>query len=263
MYKYVINHIPIIKGKRPGIKATMTTITIHNTGNPDSTALNERNWLTSSLNTRAASFHIVVDSIQATECIPLTEVAYHSGTNKGNNTSIGIEICESGDYKQNEENAIDLVAKMLVERGWGTDRLRRHYDWNGKNCPRLIMLYWDDFKYRIYKKIIELGGKSVKPILSLGSKGEAVKDLQRNLVKLGYNIGKWGADGDFGNDTVIAVKAFQKDYDLIVDGEVGEKTWTKLSELLAPIGQPVDGNTSKYKNILIMIRNSINEVLGE
>ena len=67
MYKYVINHIPIIKGKRPGIKTAMTSITIHNTGNPDSTALNERNWLASSLNTRAASFHIVVDSVQAIE----------------------------------------------------------------------------------------------------------------------------------------------------------------------------------------------------
>ncbi|CRF29049.1 N-acetylmuramoyl-L-alanine amidase CwlA precursor [Mycobacterium tuberculosis] len=27
---------------------------------------------------------------------------------------------------------------MLQERGWGIDRLRRHYDWSGKICPRLM-----------------------------------------------------------------------------------------------------------------------------
>lgn len=263
MYEYAVNHIPVTDGKRPGLKAKMTSITIHNTGNPDSTALNERNWLGSIYNDRAASFHIVVDSVQAIECIPLDEVAYHSGDYYGNTSSIGVEICESGDYKANEHNAISLVAKMLVERGWGVDKLKRHYDWNGKNCPHIIIPYWDDFKYRIYKKIIELGGESVKPVLKLGSKGETVKELQRKLETLGYDVGTYGADGDFGAATDKAVKAFQKAHGLIMDGIVGAGTWAKLDELLASIEQPVIGNADRYKNTLIMIRNSINEVLGE
>ncbi|MNW51810.1 N-acetylmuramoyl-L-alanine amidase CwlA precursor [compost metagenome] len=40
---------------------------------------------------------------------------------------------------------------MLKERGWGTDRLRRHYDWSGKICPRLMYdngkwTGWEQFK---------------------------------------------------------------------------------------------------------------------
>ena len=59
--EYVINHIPLRKGKRPGIKAKMTSITVHNTGNPKSTAMNERNWLVNPNNSRVASFHIAID----------------------------------------------------------------------------------------------------------------------------------------------------------------------------------------------------------
>ncbi|WP_244871476.1 peptidoglycan recognition protein family protein [Paenibacillus azoreducens] len=142
-----------------------TTITIHNTGNPSSTADNERSWLTNPGNTRTASFHIVVDSKEAIECIPLNENAWHagdgSGAASGNRTSISIEICESGDYAKNLDNAVQLVAGMLRERGWGVDRLRRHWDWSKKICPRLMYdggkwTGWFDFKNRV---AAELAGK--------------------------------------------------------------------------------------------------------
>lgn len=73
-----------------------------------------------------------MDEKEAIECIPLTENAWHAGNGSaaasGDRTSIGIEICESGDYAQTLENATDPVAKMLRERGWGVDRMRRHFD---------------------------------------------------------------------------------------------------------------------------------------
>jgi N-acetylmuramoyl-L-alanine amidase CwlA len=142
--KYTIDHIP--KGtefnRRPALTMAATTLTIHNTGNPSSTARNERDWLTNTSNKRTASYHIVVDEQGAIECLPLNEHAWHSGdgngSKSGNRTSIGIEICESGDYEKTLDNAVELVAKMLKDRGWGTDRLRRHYDWSGKICPRLM-----------------------------------------------------------------------------------------------------------------------------
>lgn len=154
--QYVINHIPIRKGKRPGTKAKMTSITVHNTGNPKSTAMNERNWLVNPQNNRTASFHIAVDEKMAVECIPLDEVAYHSGKTEGNTTSIGIEICESSDYKKTEQNAVELIAKMLVERNWGIDRVRTHKSWSGKECPRLILPYWNDFLGRLQKEMDKL-----------------------------------------------------------------------------------------------------------
>lgn len=65
-------------------------------------------------------------------------------------------------------------------------------------------------------------------VLKKGSKGEQVKTLQRLLMALGYDLGKYGADGDFGAATENAVDAFQKKYKLGTDGIVGKKTWDKL-----------------------------------
>lgn len=65
-------------------------------------------------------------------------------------------------------------------------------------------------------------------ILSKGSKGDNVKVLQALLKGYGYNIGIWGIDGDFGAATDTAVKNYQRDRGLVVDGIVGKATWTKL-----------------------------------
>lgn len=51
-----------------------------------------------------------------------------------------------------------------------------------------------------------------------------VKWLQKRLIDLGYSVGKSKIDGSFGPDTLKAVKKFQKDYLLDIDGYVGSKT---------------------------------------
>ncbi|MBJ6364131.1 N-acetylmuramoyl-L-alanine amidase [Paenibacillus sp. GCM10012307] len=141
---YVTNHIPksTPANRRPGLVMQPNTITIHNTGNASSTATNERAWLTNPANSRTASYHIVIDEREAIECLPLDEAAWHagdgSGGKSGNRTSIGIEICESGNYAKTLDNAAELVARLLKERGWGITQLRRHFDWSGKVCPRLM-----------------------------------------------------------------------------------------------------------------------------
>ena len=61
-----------------------------------------------------------------------------------------------------------------------------------------------------------------------GSKGDVVKEMQSILEKLGYDLGPCGVDGDFGRMTEKAVKAFQQDHGLKVDGIVGPKTWAEL-----------------------------------
>ena len=61
-----------------------------------------------------------------------------------------------------------------------------------------------------------------------GSKGDVVKEIQSILEKLGYDLGPCGVDGDFGRMTEKAVKAFQQDHGLKVDGIVGSKTWAEL-----------------------------------
>ena len=64
--------------------------------------------------------------------------------------------------------------------------------------------------------------------LRRGSTGADVTALQTYLLALGYHCGDKGADGVFGADTRSAVRAFQKDYNLKVDGICGPKTWAAL-----------------------------------
>jgi len=59
---------------------------------------------------------------------------------------------------------------------------------------------------------------------------ESVEEWQRVLKKHGYDIGtagpnKDGVDGDFGTKTDTATKAYQRSKGLLVDGDVGTKTW--------------------------------------
>lgn len=70
----------------------------------------------------------------------------------------------------------------------------------------------------------------VTPTLKKGSKGDYVQLLQTKLIVLGYDLGSYGADGDFGSKTTEAVKAFQKDRGLTADGVVGAKTWEALEQ---------------------------------
>lgn len=58
------------------------------------------------------------------------------------------------------------------------------------------------------------------------SKGNDVEVLEELLKELGYNIKQ--ANTYFDLETHEAVKAFQKQYQLVVDGIVGPKTWSKL-----------------------------------
>lgn len=66
------------------------------------------------------------------------------------------------------------------------------------------------------------------PLLKKGSKGDSVKALQILLIGNNCSCGKYGADGDFGGDTLAAVKNFQNANGLEADGAVGPKTWAKL-----------------------------------
>ena len=65
-------------------------------------------------------------------------------------------------------------------------------------------------------------------VIRKGDIGENVKQLQSNLIQLGYSVGSYGADGDFGNATLQAVIQFQKDQGLDADGEVGPITQQAL-----------------------------------
>ena len=63
-------------------------------------------------------------------------------------------------------------------------------------------------------------------LLKKGSSGEAVRQLQERLIELGYLSGK--ADGAFGGATEEAVRLFQRQNGLDVDGSAGAMTFAVL-----------------------------------
>ena len=86
------------------------------------------------------------------------------------------------------------------------------------------------------------GSPSVsRPVLRKGSKGDAVRELQTMLDKLGYDLGPCGIDGDFGKATEAAVRSFQSDHRLTVDGICGPATYGELEKAMAQLAKKPAG----------------------
>lgn len=160
MVKIVQKLVPSSKYsiKCPNV-VTMKGITVHNTAN-DASALNEIAYMTN--NNYEISYHYAVDDIQAVQGLPLNRNGWHAsdGTGPGNMTTIAIEICYSKSggarFDKAEENAAELIAQLLKERGWGIDRVKRHYDYapNKKYCPHRTMdKGWDRFLNMVKSKM--------------------------------------------------------------------------------------------------------------
>jgi GH25 family lysozyme M1 (1,4-beta-N-acetylmuramidase) len=76
---------------------------------------------------------------------------------------------------------------------------------------------------------LEIGARTLRK----GMSGDDVRELQSMLIELDYDLGRWGADGDFGSATEKAVKAYQKNNRLAVDGIAGPLTIGALLDVFA------------------------------
>lgn len=138
---------------------TPVGICVHNTAN-DASAKNEITYMVNNAN--QTSFHIAVDDIEAWQGLPLDRNGWHAGDGNGdgNRKYIAIEICysKSGGEKfdKAENNAAELTAQLLKERGWGVDRVKKHQDFSGKYCPhRTLDLGWGRFLEKVREKLGE------------------------------------------------------------------------------------------------------------
>lgn len=89
-------------------------------------------------------------------------------------------------------------------------------------------------------------GKLGSRLLKRGSKGEDVRTLQQLLMQIGYELPKYGADGEYGAETETAVRKFQRVNELVIDGKYGEKSHAELMGVLAELeaqgDEEEDGN---------------------
>lgn len=85
-------------------------------------------------------------------------------------------------------------------------------------------------KRRQEERELFLSGSSTaaRATVKFESRGEDVTYLQQRLTAKGYGVGS--IDGIFGSKTMEAVKAFQAENGLTVDGVVGKATWSALNK---------------------------------
>lgn len=219
-------------------------VVIHETDNWNPGASDEAHAQAMQAGNLAATVHYYVDSDSIHQTLEHQDGAWAVGDGKGkygitNRNSINVEICVNpeSDYYKAVDNAEQLAAYLLNMYGWGTDRLKRHYDASRKHCPRRILDegLWDEFvqKTSQYMAGENPGVTAPSRVLGNGDRGEDVRELQEKLIYLEYDCGGYGADGAFGGSTEAAVKSFQGDYGLSVDGLAGPKTMAALNDAVA------------------------------
>jgi len=190
----------LLPSSKYSLKATFIMapqfITVHNTAN-DAPAVNEISYMIG--NNNQVSYHVAVDDKEVIQAIPFNRNAWHCGDGggstdpnalkKGNRLSIGIEICYSKSggvrYGVAEENAVQYVAKLLKQFGWGIERVKKHRDWNGKYCPHRILSEdrWESFLKRIEKAMNNKNNLIEKDDDIMKFTNSTTKDAVRDLIK--------------------------------------------------------------------------------
>ena len=157
------------------------------------------------------------------------------GAHAGNNNYDSIGVCFEGSFDRERMNEVqrkagaELVAYLKDK--YGIAKVQKHSDVNATGCPGAHFPFASIAGHGTEDKPAESaagGFTAVFPQLAKGSKGDKVRVLQELLLGRGYDLGTYGADGDFGATTHRRVVAFQVANGLAADGIVGENTWRML-----------------------------------
>lgn len=101
---------------------------------------------------------------------------------------------------------------------------------------------------------------TIDRLLNKGTKGNDVKQMQKVLKQLGYELGNFGEnkdgiDGVFGSVTQAAVRAFQEANGLTVDGIVGPETLKALEAATSELNKTADAAEGLNGTIEDLISN--------
>lgn len=155
--------LPLNDYSRPGIKLeNINGIVIHNIGNPNTTAMQNRNYfanLAITQETHASSNFIICMDGAVLQCVPVDEIAYAS--NARNADTLSIELCHPDDTGQFTEDtytaAVRLTAWLCSMFDLKKDDIIRHFDVQGKECPRFFVDNedaWEAFKDDVHRLLI-------------------------------------------------------------------------------------------------------------
>ena len=99
--------------------------------------------------------------------------------------------------------------------------------------------------------------------LKVGSNGNDVKNLQTALMDEGYDVGKAGVDGVYGKDTEAAVKQYQKDNGLTIDGIAGKNTLGSLNDKKQAVLKGDDGEVIAETGVKSLAKKPPNNTKGQ
>nr|DAS62133.1 MAG TPA: N-acetylmuramoyl-L-alanine amidase [Caudoviricetes sp.] len=140
-------------------------VTIHNTdGGANAETYTRATY--PNQNMKDSRVHYYVDDVEAWQNLLETEVGWHAGDGRGdgNETTISIEIIMRGSAiksdEASEDNGAKLAAILLVRHGLSIDKLYKHKDWSGKQCPLYIIPHWDAFKAKVQAYMAQFAGSS-------------------------------------------------------------------------------------------------------
>ncbi|MBP3950706.1 N-acetylmuramoyl-L-alanine amidase [Bacillus sp. YZJH907-2] len=235
-------------------------IVSHDTGNPGSSAYANRNYFENA--DPFASAHTFIDDDIILEIIPLTEKAWHvrnsvTADNQrfgadANAAAIGVELAWGGsiNFEEAYNRYVWYHAYLLDKYNLDADRhivAHSTLDPTRRTDPQNALnrygISWNEFisdvkrarqKYFDGQEVTEpvIKGESVDLPLSKGDEGTFIQEIQRDLIRAGFSLPVYGADGIFGAETQRAVMRFQEAYNLQIDGLVGPITLNKLKEVV-------------------------------
>lgn len=142
---------------RAGRSAPIRYIVVHYTANKGDTAKNNADYFART--TTKTSAHYFVDEKEVWQSVGEQDTAYHCGADTykhpfcRNGNSIGVEMClldKAGNIRPGTiDTALSVVRQLMAAYDIPIDRVLRHYDVTGKNCPRPMVenpQLWEDFK---------------------------------------------------------------------------------------------------------------------
>lgn len=129
--------------------AELNDIVVHYVGNPGTTAKQNRNYFDNPNSAVSSHFVIGLDG-EIVQCLPLYEIS--AASNHRNRDTISIEVChpdESGKFTEaTYQSLLRLTVWLLDVANLPDNRVIRHYDVTGKECPRYFVRHpesWETF----------------------------------------------------------------------------------------------------------------------
>lgn len=136
----------------------------------------------------------------------------------GNFKGPGHDLASDGPTPEQFASIEWLVTYLLKSLNLGKQDIYGHYHFGKPACPGYKVQDW-----------IENFRNDLSDLPKASAVKMTIKEIQDRLNKLGYASGP--VDGIMGVKTLGAIRSFQFNNQLVVDGIVGPQTWKKLLSL--------------------------------